>query len=52
MIHELYIFKANKKLGKNGKNNDTSKFLKKTYPKLLTIDLNGDKILKKEFSYV
>ena len=52
MIHELYIFKNNKKLGKNGKNNDTSKYLKKIYPKLLTINLNNDKLLKKDFYYV
>ena len=49
MIHDLYIFKSNKKLGKNGKNNNTTKYLKKTYPKLLTINLNGDNLLKKEF---
>ena len=30
MIHDLYIFKSNKKLGKNGKNNNTSSYLKKT----------------------
>ena len=49
MIHDLYIFKTNKKLGKNGKNNDTSKHLKKIHAKLLTINLNGDKLLKKNF---
>ena len=47
MIHELYIFKSNKKLGKNGKNNDTINNLKRIHPKLLTINLNGDKLLKK-----
>ena len=52
MIHDLYIFKSNKTLGKNGKNNDTSKYLKKIHPKLLTINLNGDNLLKKEFYYV
>ena len=52
MIHDLYIFKSNKRLGKNGKNNDTSYNLKKIHPKLLTINLNGDKLLKKEFDYV
>ena len=52
MINDLYIFKSNKKLGKNGKNNDTSKYLKKIHPKLLTINLNGDKLLKKNFNYV
>jgi len=49
MIHDLYIFKTNKKLGKSGKNNNTSKYLKKIHPKLITINLNGDKLLKKEF---
>ena len=49
LVQELYIFKSEKKLGKNGKNNDTSKYLKKISPKLLTINLNGDKLLKKEF---
>ena len=52
MIHDLYIFKSKKKLGKNGKNNDTLNYLKKIHPKLLTINLNGDKLLKKEFYYV
>jgi hypothetical protein len=37
------------KLGKNGKNNDTFKYLKKTTPKLITINLNNDKLFKKEF---
>ena len=35
--------------GKNGKNNDTSKHLKKIHAKLLTINLNGDKLFIKEF---
>ena len=49
LIHELYIFKSVKKLGKNGKNNDTINFLKKIFPKPLTINLNGDNLFKKEF---
>ena len=49
LIHDLYIFLSRKKLGKNGKNNDTSKYLKKIYPKPLTINLNGDNLLIKEF---
>ena len=52
MIHDLYIFKSNKKLGINGKNNDTPNYLKKIHPKLLKINLNGDKLFKKEFYYV
>ena len=50
MIHDLYIFKSNKKLGINGKNNNTSKYLKKINPKILTINLNGDNLLKKNFN--
>ena len=49
MVHDLYIFKSNKNLGKNGLNNDTTKYLKKIHPKLLTINLNGDNLYKKEF---
>jgi riboflavin biosynthesis pyrimidine reductase len=51
-IHELYIFKSKKTLGKNGKNNSTTKFIKKIYPDLLTINLNGDNLFKKSFNYV
>ena len=52
MIHDLYIFKSKNKLGKNGKNNDKLNYLRKINSKLLTINLNGDKLLKKEFYYV
>ena len=52
LINDLYIFKSNKKLGKNGKNNDTSSFLKKIHPKLLKINLINDKLFKKNFDYV
>ena len=48
-IHDLYIFSSDKKLGKNGKNNASIKYLKKIYPKLLTINLNGDNLFLKEF---
>ena len=48
-INDLYIFKSENKLGKNGKNNDTSKYLKMLSPKILPINLNGDKLFKKEF---
>tara|TARA_B100001057_G_scaffold324801_1_gene324992 strand:+ start:242 stop:1315 length:1074 start_codon:yes stop_codon:yes gene_type:complete len=51
-IHDLYIFKSNKKLGKKGRNNDTSNYLKKIHPKLLTINLYDDKLFKKDFYYV
>ena len=49
MINDLYIFKSNMKLSKNGKNNSTAKYLKKYLTKRLTINLNGDKLLIKEF---
>ena len=52
MIHDLYIFKSNKKLGKDGKNNDSPNYLKKIHPKLLTINLDDDILLKKNFYYV
>ena len=49
LINELYIFKSNNKLGIDGFNNDSVKYLRKISPKILTINLNGDKLLKKEF---
>ena len=52
IIHELFIFKSNTKLGINGSNNVSSKHLRKISPKLLTINLNDDKLYKKEFNYV
>tara|TARA_B100000963_G_C22509798_1_gene617793 strand:- start:1 stop:1065 length:1065 start_codon:yes stop_codon:yes gene_type:complete len=49
LINDLYIFKGSKKLGKKGANNVPNIFLKKILPKLVTLDLNGDKLFKKEF---
>ena len=49
IINDLYIFKTNNNLGKNGKNNDTVSYLKKNFPKQVTINLNGDKLFKKNF---
>ena len=49
IIHDLYVFKSSKKLGNIGKNNSTTKYLKRIFPKSLTINLNGDNLLKKEF---
>ena len=49
LINDLYIFQTDNKLGKNGRNNDHCKYLKKISPKLLTIDLNNDKLFKIEF---
>ena len=48
-IHDLYIFKSGKILGKNGRNNFKSLFLKNIVSKLLTINLNGDKLFRKQF---
>ena len=49
IIDELLIFKSMNKLGKKGKNNISINYLKKFSPKLLTINLNGDKLYNKEF---
>jgi diaminohydroxyphosphoribosylaminopyrimidine deaminase/5-amino-6-(5-phosphoribosylamino)uracil reductase len=49
LINELYIFKSNKKLKKNGKNNTTLKYLKNIQAKQISINLNNDKLYKKEF---
>ena len=49
LINDLYIFKSNNKLGKNGKNNISSKSLRSISPKRLTLNLDGDNLLKKEF---
>ena len=49
LINVLYIFKSNNKLSKNGKNNDTIANLKKISTKFIQINLNDDKLLKKEF---
>ncbi len=49
LINDLYIFKSDHKLGKNGRNNHSSKSLRKISPKLVTINLDGDKLMKKEF---
>ena len=48
-INGLYIFKSNEILGRNGVNNDTTRYIKVISPKLLTINLNNDKLYKKEF---
>ena len=49
MMNDLYIFKTIKNLGNKGKNNDTTAYLKKNFPKKVTINLNGDKLFKKKF---
>ena len=52
IVNKLYIFKTNSNLGKNGKNNDTIKYIKKNLSKPVTINLNGDKLFKKNFNNV
>jgi len=49
LINDLYIFKTNYNLKKNGKNNATLKYLKSNLFKLISIKLNDDKLYKKEF---
>ena len=49
LINDLYIFKTNFNLKKNGKNNATLKYLKSISFKHMSINLNSDKLYKKEF---
>ena len=49
IIKDLYIFISGNKLGKNGKNNGSLKYFKKFLKKKITINLNDDKLYKKEF---
>ncbi len=49
LINNLYLFKTNRNLKKIGKNNISSNFLKKIKLKPITINLNSDKLLIKEF---
>ena len=49
LINDLYIFKSGSKLGKNGRNNSSSKFIRYISPKLISINLGSDKLFKKEF---
>jgi hypothetical protein len=46
------MFKNNNELKKNGKNNDTIKYLKNIYPNQISINLKNDKLYKKEFKNV
>ena len=47
LIHNLYIFKSSKKLGKNGKNNDSYKTLRDLKKiKNISVNLDGDKLYK------
>ena len=49
LINDLYIFKTNYNLKKKGKNNTTLRYLKSTSSKPISINLNNDKLYKKEF---
>ncbi len=49
IINDLYVFKSNYNLKKKGKNNTTLKYLKSILPKSISINLNNDKLYKKEF---
>ena len=50
LINDLYVFKNNKMLKKNGSNNSSSKYLKKIkLNKKIKINLKNDSVYKKEF---
>ena len=52
LINDMYIFKSNKNLKKFGKNNNSIEFLKKTKPKVVKINLKGDKFYHMELTNV
>ncbi len=52
VLNELYIFKSKNKLGKYGNNNNTSKYVKKIFPKLPLININNDQLVTKRFNNV
>ena len=49
IIDDLYIFNSNYNLKKKGKNNASLKYLKSISSKSMSINLNNDKLYKKEF---
>ena len=49
LVDDLYIFKTNLNLKKKGKNNTTLKYLKSISSKPISINLDNDKLYKKEF---
>ena len=49
LINNLYLFKSNRNLKKNGKNNISPNLLKKIKLKPISINLTGDKLFIKEF---
>ena len=49
LVNDLYIFKSSAKLHNKGKNNTNIDILKNISKKQIMINLNGDKLYKKEF---
>ena len=49
LINDLYIFRTNHNLKKKGKNNASFKYIKSILSKPMSINLNNDKLNKKEF---
>ena len=49
LVDDLYIFNTNLNLKKKGKNNTTLKYLKSISSKPISINLDNDKLYKKEF---
>ena len=49
LVDDLYIFKTNLNLKKKGKNNTTLKYLRSISSKPISINLDDDKLYKKEF---
>ncbi len=52
LINNLYLFKSGNKLKNKGKNNISANFLKEINFKHIKINLDNDKLLKKEFKNV
>ena len=52
LIHDLYVFKNNNKLGKKGMNNNSSIYLKKNSSKMVIINLDQDQLYKINFKNV
>ena len=47
LIYSLYMFKSSIRLGKNGKNNTSNKFIKKLkFENKIKVNLNGDELYK------
>ena len=47
LIYNLYMFQSSVRLGKNGKNNTSNKFIKKLkFKNKIKVNLNGDELYK------